>query len=78
MVEWKARLGPDQWGELLRWQRRHHWHPHQLRHNAATAVRAEFGVEMAQLMLGNSSVPAAEIDAEVNHEKARRVMLQVG
>jgi len=27
-----------------------HWHPHQLRHNAATYVRKEFGVEMAAII----------------------------
>ncbi|MHC4214196.1 MAG: tyrosine-type recombinase/integrase [Planctomycetota bacterium] len=31
-----------------------YWHPHQLRHNAATRLRAEFGLEAAQLILGHS------------------------
>ena len=76
--EWKARIGAEQWKALLQWRREHHWHPHQLRHNAATTVRSEFGLEMARLVLGNSSIPMAELYAEVDHEKASRVMEQLG
>ncbi|HWE02770.1 MAG TPA: hypothetical protein VG326_10210, partial [Tepidisphaeraceae bacterium] len=39
--EWKQRLGPDGWKELTEWQQEHTWHPHQLRHNAATRIRRE-------------------------------------
>jgi integrase len=31
------------------------WHPHQLRHNAATEIRRRHGLEAARLMLGHSS-----------------------
>jgi integrase len=29
------------------------WHPHQLRHNYATAVRKKYGIETARVMLGH-------------------------
>ena len=32
-----------------------HWHPNQLRHNAATRLRREFGLDMARAVLGHSS-----------------------
>jgi integrase len=32
-----------------------HWHPHQLRHNAATRLRREFGLDVARAVLGHSS-----------------------
>jgi len=41
-----------------------HWHPHQLRHNAASRLRAEYGVEVAQIILGHASVTTTEGYAE--------------
>lgn len=32
-----------------------HWHPHQLRHSAATHLRREFGIDVARAVLGYSS-----------------------
>ena len=55
-----------------------HWHPHQLRHNAATRLRREFGIEAARVVLGHSSAAITEIYAEVDHAKARDVMARVG
>lgn len=57
-VEWKARLGPEAWAELGKWQKAHHWHPHQLRHNAGTYIRREFGLDVARVILGHSSMPS--------------------
>lgn len=53
-------------------------HTHQLRHNAATSIRAEFGIEVARLILGNSSIPMAELYAEANEQKAVEIMRKVG
>lgn len=77
-AEWKDRLGPDRWKELLAWRQAHRWHPHQLRHNAATQIRKEFGVEMARVVIGNRSIPMAELYAEVDDQKARQVAKQLG
>jgi integrase len=54
------------------------WHPHQLRHNAATRLRKEFGLDVARVILGHSSPVVTEIYAEVDREKAARAMQQVG
>ncbi len=31
------------------------WHPNQLRHNAATELREEFGIDVARVILGHST-----------------------
>lgn len=54
------------------------WHPNQLRHNAATGLRKEFGLDVARVILGHSSPAVTEIYAEVDREKAISVMEQVG
>ena len=54
------------------------WHPHQLRHNAATRLRKEFGLDVARVILGHSSPAVTEVYAEVDREKAMVVMEQVG
>jgi integrase len=54
------------------------WHPHQLRHNAATRLRKEFGLDVARVILGHTSPAVTEVYAEVDREKAMVVMEQVG
>lgn len=54
------------------------WHPHQLRHSAATWLRKEFGLDAARVILGHTSASTAEIYAELDNEKARAVMQRVG
>ncbi len=76
--EWKQRLTEEQKLQLKEWQKEHHWHPHQLRHNAATYLRREFGVEAARVVLGHRSTAATEIYAEVDKLKAADIMGKVG
>lgn len=76
--EWEARLTETQQAELTAWRKANRWHPHQLRHNAATVIRRDFGLEAAQLMLGHSSAQVtdavyAERDAGRVEEVVRRV-----
>ena len=55
------------------------WSPNQLRHNAATRLRREYGIEIAQTILGHrlgSSV--TEVYAEANTRRAREVVAAVG
>jgi integrase len=54
------------------------WHPHQLRHSAATDLRKEFGLDLARIILGHSSLSVTESYAEVDREKAIAVMARVG
>jgi len=54
------------------------WHPHQLRHNAATALREQFGIEVARVVLGHRSAAVTEIYAEIDRERAIEAMAEVG
>ena len=54
------------------------WGPHRLRHNAATFLRREFGIEVASIILGHSSLAITQTYAEQNHKRAIEVMKQVG
>ncbi len=54
------------------------WHPHQLRHNAATVLRKEFGLDVARAVLGHSSPAVTEIYAELDQAKAAEAMARVG
>jgi integrase len=54
------------------------WHPNQLRHNAATWLRKEFGLDVARVILGHGSSAVTEIYAQVDQERAISVMERVG
>ncbi len=54
------------------------WHPHQLRHNAATWLRKEYGLDVARCVLGHRSAAVTEVYAEADFGKAREVMGVVG
>jgi integrase len=55
-----------------------HWHPHQLRHNAATNLRREHGIEVARIILGHRSAAITEVYAEADHARAIDVMAKIG
>src|SRR5262249_40087476 len=54
------------------------WHPHQLRHNAGTRLRREFGLDVARAVLGHSSAVVTEVDAELDQAKAAEAMAKIG
>jgi integrase len=54
------------------------WHPHQLRHTAATRIRKEHGLEAARVVLGHAGAAVTELYAEIDHEKARWIAYQSG
>lgn len=60
------------------WRDEHCWHPHQLRHTAATEIRRTFGIEAAQVVLGHANISTTEIYAEKDRELAAHVMQQLG
>ena len=53
-------------------------HPHQLRHNAATFLRKEFGLETARIILGHRSAAITEVYAELDQQKALEAIVRVG
>ncbi|HZL37862.1 MAG TPA: site-specific integrase [Tepidisphaeraceae bacterium] len=77
--EWKARLGPAKWALLVKWRIEHRFHPHQVRHAAATRLRAEYGIDVAQTILGHRLGSAiTEIYAEADTRKAEQVIAKIG
>ncbi len=55
-----------------------HWSPNQLRHGVATRLRREFGLEVAQAVLGHASADTTELYAEIDRQRAIAAMEQVG
>lgn len=54
------------------------WHPHQLRHAAATEIRRRFGLEASRVVLGHEDVRATQIYAEEDRGRGLEVMRQFG
>jgi len=54
------------------------WSPNRLRHNAATELRKEFGIEAARSVLGHSESDTTLCYAEFDFDTARRVIGAVG
>ena len=75
---WRNRLTPGQQAELSKWMRQHAFHPHQLRHTAATELRRQFGLEATQAIRGHRSLAATQVYAERNAELAKEVAGAVG
>ncbi|MEP0848414.1 MAG: site-specific integrase [Phycisphaerae bacterium] len=76
---WRARLTAEEQGELKAWRQAHSFHPYQLRHNAATNLRREFGLEAAQLALGHASAQITDaVYAERDRAKVIEIMRKIG
>jgi integrase len=54
------------------------WSPNQLRHSAATKIRARYGLEQARVVLGHSTTTTTEIYAERDLQAAAEVARQLG
>jgi integrase len=76
--EWWARLSEAQRRNVAEWRREHHWHPHQLRHLAATLIRKQHGIELTRIVLGHSNAFTTEIYAEADRVQALEVMAKIG
>ena len=75
--EWKGRLG-EAWEKVEAWRSLHRWHPHQLRHNAATRIRKERGLDAARAILGHRSLAITEVYAELDQGLAAETIRQLG
>src|SRR3954463_16812491 len=53
-AEWRSRLGAGGMAEVRAWRKQHTWTPRSLRHTPGTAIRKEFRIEMARIILGHS------------------------
>jgi len=54
------------------------WAPNRLRHNAATRLRRDFGLDVAKAVLGHRLVETTQIYAEVDRARAMEAIEQVG
>ncbi|WP_425400360.1 tyrosine-type recombinase/integrase [Aeoliella sp.] len=54
------------------------WSPNQLRHTAGTEIRKQYGLEVAQVILGHSKANVTEIYAERDIRKGREVATLIG
>lgn len=54
------------------------WSPLQLRHTAATVIRAKYGIEAAQLILGHARADVTQVYAERDLARARTIMAEIG
>ncbi len=59
-------------------EKAHRCHPHQLRHNYATRIRKDFGLEAAQILLGHSKADVTQIYAERDMNRAATVAAKIG
>jgi len=78
VIKWRKRLTKVYKVELLAWRKAHRWHPHQLRHAYATHVRKDFGLEVAQILLGHSKADVTQIYAERDMDRAAKVAASIG
>jgi integrase len=76
--QWRARLG-HKWAGVLAWRRENRWQPNRLRHLAATNLRRDHGIDLAQTILGHRlGSGVTEIYAEANIAAAAAVMQKIG
>ncbi len=74
LKSWKAQNAK----EFKAWRKEHRWHPNQLRHNAATAIRREEGLDAARAVLGHSDAATTTIYAERDLNRAVAVAQKLG
>jgi integrase len=55
-----------------------HWHPHQLRHNCATRIRKQYGLDAVRATLGHRTVIQSAEYAELDTELATVTAAEVG
>ena len=63
---------------LRAWRKEHRWNVYRLRHNAATSLRKEHGVELARIILGHATAFTTEIYAEADRQEAMEVIARIG
>jgi len=54
------------------------WFPNQLRHNAGTLIRKQYGLEATRTVLGHETMDTTLIYAEEDKQKAKEIMRQIG
>jgi len=55
-----------------------HWHPHQIRHTAATEIRKRYKLDGAQAALGHARADVTQVYAERDAALARKIAREMG
>lgn len=76
--EWRERLGPEGLAKVRAWRKSHRFHPHQIRHYAATRIERRFGRDAAQVVMGHQSPAVTNLYIEQDRQLAKKVMLEIG
>jgi site-specific recombinase XerD len=77
-AEWRERLGDTGWQRMLSWRAGHRWHPHQLRHAAASTFRRDGDFEAAKILLGHRTDSMTQLYAQRDERKADEVIARLG
>jgi integrase len=64
--------------EARDWDKAHCWAPNRLRHSVATKLRASYGIDAAQTVLGHADPKVTLTYAERDYALAARIMREVG
>lgn len=67
-----AAAHPKWMAEIRKWNRDHHWHPHQLRHLAGTTFADAGGLEYSRMRLGHRHVRTTELYQTIQDEAVIR------
>jgi integrase len=54
------------------------WSPNRLRHSAATEIRARYGIEGSQVILGHAKADVSQVYAERDESKAAAIAREIG
>ena len=77
--QWKERLGPEGVAQVEQWPKAHRFHPNQVRHRAAAAIRAKFGIETCRAVLGHSFAAMSDHYAkDADCELGRMAAAEIG
>jgi integrase len=60
------------------WLKQNAWHPHQVRHRAATDVRKEGGLEATKVILGHTDIRMSAHYARPDVARAKRLVERIG
>ena len=71
-------LTPEHRAELKAWRVAHRWSPLQLRHTAATLIRARYGLEASQNVLGHAKADVTQLHDERDAAKVLEIMAEIG
>lgn len=77
IAHWRKRLSPEEYQRVREWNRRHSWHPNQLRHLRATELRRH-GLDKTKTILGHAKIETSQLYAERDMLAAMELVSRIG